>query len=333
MSTTVVTPQATEQTQQTQEAPAFDTAKYIQQRNEAKANAGKQVAIVTEPEKHAEPVVEPEKPVKVHDPRSLRRQINKYQKDAEYWRGRAETMQEFFGKNGATANSGKDAGDTTQDDAEPQRNQFPTEADYIRAATKWDRAQDAKTSQSKAEEAKKNDEFRAELEAMDAKTATDIETLFPDWDEVMQASAESEDAPELDWGKNPTLAGLFSRTPYRAAIIYTWAKDPEAMQKMIDLSSDPQKQISAFHRLEGKMEILYDSKQAAQAKKPKEDSKDRTHLAEAEKPGEPVAAVKTAKPKPSSVVAATGGSSAIPDAPAPGSPAWFQARNQRKYGR
>ncbi len=317
MSTTVI--------EQQTEAPVFDSAKFIAERN-----AGKVIEPVktaeTQVEKTKEPVkaeAEPEAAPRL--PRSVRREMNRLREELGYLRAKAEA-----------AEAKPTAAAAPKEDAEPIRKDFASDAEYLRATQKWDKAQEAKAAEKGSADTAQTEQFRAHLKAMDEKAAEDIKTLA-DWEEVSKAALEDEDAPEFDGTEHPTLMGMLAASDVKAFALYHFAKHPDEFQKMLDLTKDPNAQIKSFHRLEGRLEKMYDSvqkpAQGSEAEKPKED---RKHLAEAEpvkaKPGETAAGAIPAKPKPSSEVAARGGSPA-PDAPVPGTAAWNAMRNQAQFGR
>ncbi len=164
---------------------------------------------------------------------------------------------------------------------------------------------------------------------MDAKFLADAKTI-PDWDTVAAAAGEDEDAPQIDFVKDATLAGLIASSDERARILYHFATNPEALQSLIDLRETPREIIKRFHRLEGKVEKLYTSTQqepAAQAAETGKPAKeDRTHPAEGTPPGRTAVDRDVHKPRPSSEVAARGGS-APPAEPEIGSAAWMAQRN------
>lgn len=319
MSTTVV-----EQAQA--EAPVFDPKKFMEDRNAGKTPE-KPVAAEAQVEKTKEPVkVEAEPEAAPRLPRSVRRELNRLREEL----GAANERARLAAENKPAAK------EAPKEDAEPQRKDFGSDAEYLRAAQKWDKAQELKLAEKSTVESAQTEQFKAHLKAMDEKAAEDIK-LIPDWDAVSRAALEDEDAPEFDPTEHPMLMGMLAQSDMKAFALYHFAKHPDDLQKMLDLTKDPGAQIRSFHRLEGRLEKMYDSTQkaaqASEAEKPKED---RKHLAEAEpvkaKPGETAAGAIPAKPKPSSEVAARGGSPA-PDEPLPGTAAWIAKRNQAQYGK
>ncbi len=301
----------------TTETPAFDAKAFMESRNEGKTIEPPK-PVDSKPPAAAEP--EDHQP---RLPRSVRREMNKLREEIGSWKTRAELAE--AGKATAPAAAPKE-------DAEPQRSAYGTDAEYLRATQKWDKAQEAKTSTKTSEETQQQEAFVAHLQAMDTKAAEDMK-LLPDWDAVSKKAMEDEDAPEFAPAEHPTFVALLAQSDVKAFALYHFAKHPEQLEAMLELSKDPAAQIRSFHRLEGRLEKEYDSTQkaaqASEAGKPKED---RKHPAEAAKPGGTATGANPVKPKPSSEVAARGGSPA-PDEPAIGSPAWMLKRNQEQFGR
>ena len=315
MSTAVATPEETP----VGEVPAFDPKSFMEARNKG----AEPPKVEAKPDvKAAEPVkaVEPE-PSQPKLPRSVRRELNR--------------LREELGAAKALAGMAAEKPEMKADeDAEPTRAQFHTDAEYLRATQKWDRVQEAKQRTAEAATGTQSEQERTHLKAMDDKAAADI-ALMPDWDAVSKAATEDEDAPELVPAEHPTLMGLLATSDVRAFALYHFAKHPAELEAMLELSKSPGAQIRAFAKLEGKLEKVYSDSKAAQATDPEAGKKDRKNLAEADpekaKPGETAGGANPPKPKPSAEVAARGGSPA-PDEPAIGSPAWMLKRNQVQYG-
>ncbi len=348
MSTTVTTPI-------TEEKP-FDAKAHFKARNEAEqaARTGK------EPTKPAEVKTEPAKPTETklpedghetHLPRSARREINRLREEAAEARGRAKTLEELIAKGAIVTPNGKTTEVKADEDPEPKRENFATDREFDRACGKWDARQEAKKEIGKVvtsdEQAAELEEVRAEIAQMDAKSKTDIAEIFgqEEWDRVekksLEAAAAAKEAieageepespvPICDWSKHQTLYMLYVRSPERARIAYHFAVEPKDFQAMMDLTKTPDKQIAAFHRLEGRVERLYtakEKKEAAQASEPpKGETKDRTHSADASA-GRTQSERDALKPKPSAEVAARGGTVA-PETPAIGSKEWMAMRNR-----
>lgn len=315
--------------------PTFDAKAYIAAKQSGKPIAEAREA-ATKPAELAkvetrtleEPKEQP------HVSRSVRRQLNKAMTEAAELRGRLALLEEQGKAKPATA---------PVEEKEPQRAAFPAgdvgTAEFLRATQKWDKAQDAKVAGKTQAETQQIEELKTFLSEMDTKAEEAVKAL-PDWEKVQAAAAADEDAPEFMPDQHPTLMALLARSDMRAYVLYHFAKPEnyDALQALLD-EKDNGKLISSFHRLEGRLEKLYDSNKPtekkadkpAQGSKAEKPSEDRTHLAEAARPGEPQREV-PAKPKPSSEVSARGGSPA-PDEPRIGSPEWMAKRNQKLYGK
>jgi hypothetical protein len=300
------------------EEPVFDSKAFMEARNKGVP------AVVTEPEKPTpgkpEPVAtvkaeEPEQPRMSRSMSRLQRAIGREQAMREQLQAELDTLR------GSTRHA------APAEDAEPDRSDYGTDAEYLRATQKWDRQQEAKQQGQLAENAKDQESRAAYLQAMDEKAVADI-ALIPDWDEVAQNAKDDEDAPEFDPTQQKIFMALLSNSDVRAFALHHFAKHPNKLQEMLDLK--PAEQIRAFHRLEGRLEKAYDKPEAAQATPEK--GKTASTPQKPEGRAEPQQEVKPAKPKPSAEVAARGGSPA-PDEPAIGSVAWMQKRNQAQFGR
>jgi len=293
-----------------------DLKSFIEARN--KGEEIKKAAPVAEAK--GDPATEPEP--KRDSSRSMRRELNRLREEL----GAARALAELATK--------KDPAVEVKADAEPKRADFPAgevgSAEFLRAAQKWDKEQEAKTIAATQTDAAALAAKQEHWKELDAKTTADIK-LIPDWEAVMKASQEDEDAPEIGEGEQPVFMGLLIESDLRAFVAYHFAKHPDELQAMLDPAKTPEKQIRAFHRLEGRLEKEYAKSQPAAQAASETGKEDRKHPAEAEKPGGTAAGGQPAKPKPSSEVAARGGSPA-PDEPAIGSPAWMLKRNQEQYG-
>lgn len=331
MSSTVVNPQPAE------EPKPFDAKAFITARNsgkpiEAKTAETKPAAAETKP---AAIETEP------HLSRSARRDQNRLREEIGELKGRLKAYEELGlvkpGKEGA--GSGQSSTGATAD-PEPQRSQFATDAEHVRALSRWDARQEAAKLLGKQTEAQQSTQqleaYRDHLKAMDAKAAEDMKSIA-DWDTVAKEAAENEDAIEFSPDDHPTLMGLLASSDVKAFVLYHFAKNQEELQKMLDLTKTPDQQIRAFHRLEGRIEKLYsvssskEEKPAAQAAPPAKAEKDRISPEKAEQ-ARATAERDAQKPRPSTEVAARGGS-APPEEPAIGSAAWMARRNQAQYAK
>jgi len=321
------------------ETPKFDPIAYQKQANEQEQahRNGKPL----EPPV-AEKPKEPEKPKEAAGEetdtekerrvsRSDRRRLKAFEEAAE-WKGKAEALQSIVDRLGG--NKSEAAPPSGQDDPEPLRTAYSSDADYNRALGRWDARQEAKKEVSAVREEatakEQREQWESHLRAMSAKAQEDIKQ-FKDWDEVAKAAAESEDAIEWFPDQHPTLMGLIASSDIQATVTYHFAKHPEELQRMLEMSKDPQAQIRAFARLEGRIEKLYSSeepKKEVAAQAVEETLKDRTHPAEAQA-GRNSAVRDSGKPRPSTEVAARGGS-APPGDIRIGSPEWHRRENERE---
>lgn len=329
-----------------QAIPEFNPTDYLKQANERQAAqqsgkvlpviAAKAVEPIKETAKVEEKTTEQTKEAKEdHEaarlPRSARRELNRLREQAAEERGRRIALEEMIRGNGKQA-------EPKADDPEPQREQFATDSEYNRAAGRWDARQEAKKTVAEANKGTQAEKdqaaFTAHVVAMDKKAAEDIKSI-PDWDEVAKAASEDEDAPEFSAADHPEFVQMLSMSDVKARMLYHLAKNPDVFQKLLDMTGDFGAQLSAFKRLEGKVEMLYTAEQkqeAAQASdKGKAESKDRNHPAEAQA-GRNSLERDAQKSRPSTEVAARGGT-ATPEEPAIGSPAWMAKRNQVQFSR
>lgn len=318
MSTTIAPPVV--------EAPAFDAKAHIEARMNGKP-APQQQKPAEEPKPEAEAAPVEHAAPKGDSSRSQRRALRAAEKRT------AELVLEVLQKSGVVPSKKQEEAAETA--AEPKRADFPAgdegTAQFLRATTKFDKAQEMKQVETSQVEQESLREHYAEL---DAKAAKDIEDHFPDWDKLSKEWAANEDIKAVKYDDVPVVMGLLANSDLRSAVSYHWMQNPEAFLELCEMPGN--KQIAAFHRLEGRLEKEYSTKKAAPASEPEKAEKDRKHLAEEKPakatPGEPAAGGQPAKPKPSSEVVARGGSPPL-DTPPIGSAAWMAMRNQKVYGR
>ncbi len=318
--------------EQVVEQPKFNAIEHIQQANEAEA-ARRNGKPVVPPIKQAEPAREAKSPESEEEKdkrisRSDRRRL-KYVEEAAEERGRRLALEQVVATLGTKSEAPPPTG---TDDPEPQRSQYGSDAEHQRALGRWDARQEAKKEVSKVKEEstakEQREQWETHLREMDAKCLEDIKTI-PGWAEHAKQASENED---LDWdtSEHPTLFGLISSSDMKAFVLDYFSQHSDEFQKMLKMTSDTGSQIRAFARLEGRIEKMYSSdepnKPAAQAVE--ETLKDRTHPAEA-KAGRNSAERDASKPRPSTEVAARGGS-APPSDLRIGSPEWHQRENERE---
>jgi hypothetical protein len=319
------------------EAPKFDPIAYQQKANEqeqARRNGAPLIPPVKEPEKPKEAAKEAEKPAGEPDEdrdkrisRSDRRRLKAFEEAAE-WKGKAEALQAVLDRLGPTPVAAPPSG---SDDPEPQRSAYSSDAEYNRALGRWDARQE---TQKIVKESTQTAEQRAALQARvresNEKFNQDIEK-FPDWKEV-QAGIKAKMEQQIEDGEEPLgiasgshLDFLLNTSRQAAGIVYHWAKNPEVLEELLKMGDNDQ--TDAFRQLEGEVKVLYSFKQAAQAEE--KPPKDRTHPAEAQAGRNSASERDAGKPRPSTEVAARGGS-APPEEPRIGSPAWHQRENERE---
>ena len=226
-------------------------------------------------------------------------------------------------------------------DPEPERKNFASDAEYNRALGRWDARQEVAKATERVEtkltereqQAAELEQLRADIAASETQAQADIKELFPDWEQVSKEALDDPDAPEFTPAEHPMLMMMIARSDMKARVLYHFAKNPEALESMLGLTKTPDRQIAAFHRLEGRVEKLYDKPKVAQAAGKVQEER-ATHPAEANagRSKQSTSESDARKPRPSSEVAARGGT-AVPEEPAVGSAAWMAARNARTGGR
>lgn len=323
------------ETPKTEEKPAFNAAEWIKARNEGKQPPppGKPAEEPAATKGAASPAAKDDDDGgddKHPSSRSQRREANRLREQLGYERGRAEALQQLLERGYTpTAAAQKVEAEASGDaEKEPTRAQFQTDAEYYRAIGRFEARQTVKEEVHKVEERKAetqaDQQFQSVIDEANAKFEEDVKS-FPDWEEVKEKMFEV----EFDTAKQGTLFTLIAASDIRAKLFYHWGKNPDSFQELLKLS--PAGQIKAVHRLEGRLESMYNgSDTAAQAgRKPVEDRKPPEKPAQ----GRPSAVDRDIhKPRPSTEVAAKGGS-ATPEEPKIGSAAWMAARNARQFGR
>lgn len=308
------------------EKPAFDQAAYIRTENEKEA--ARRAGVPYVPPVAAPAKVETPEPPKLN--RADRRALNHAQQQLGAEKARREIAEAALAKlqtGGAPAPAAAAA--AADEDPEPKRQSFTTDAEYTRAASAWDRRQEAKGVAAKATETATNqqalDALQAEIVAADTKAVEDRK-LIPDWDAVRTAASESEDQPEFTPDEHPYLMRMIATSDVKAFVLHHLALHPEDMEKLLDSTNDLVAQTNIFRRLEGRVEKLHSS--APAAAKPAE-----------KKPAETEAERDAKKAKPSEADAPKGGSApSVELSPvlADGrtmNPAWKERENQRAAAR
>ena len=315
---------------------ALDVKAHLEQRNAAD-QARREGKEVPKPAAAAE-VVEESAVEKPHQAsRSERRLQNRLREEIGELRGRLKAYEELGMRPGSVPPAAVAAPVT---DPEPQRREFGTDAEYNRALGRWDARQEVAKATERVEtkltereqQAAELEQLRADIAASEIQAQADIKELFPDWEQVSKDALDDPDAPEFTPAEHPMLMMMIARSDMKARVLYHFAKNPEALEGMLGMTKTPDRQIAAFHRLEGRVEKLYDKPKVAQAAGKGQEER-ATHPAEANAGRSKSTSESDArKPRPSSEVAARGGT-AVPEEPAVGSAAWMAARNARTGGR
>lgn len=302
MSTAVVDPNAV-----AADKP-FDVRAHINAANSAEeaTRSGKPPVKIDDPEPAKPGVVAVKSPEEAEDeeaqqvaklPRSVRRELNQLRHKLGVEEGRRLALESLLGKDAASkvlAGEPK-AEEKPAEDPEPQRSAFADDASYNRAMGKWDARQEAAKLETKlrGEQAQSEEleSLKSQIEATKQRADAEIKELFPDFEEVRAAATVENGQPAFSWDDHAQLAYLQATSEVAARIAYFWMKHPEDLKKILAMTkSDPQGQIGAFRRLEGRVEMMYTAKQAekpADKKPPAETAADRD--AKLARPSEAVA--------------------------------------------
>lgn len=248
----------------------FDHVEYNRKANEAEAAArsGKPAPavtapVVTDPAKPGEPEKPKTDPAPVVVPKHIRRQMRQLIEEKAKLEGRLEAFSEMGLKPGE-----KKVEPAAGADPEPTRDQFGTDAEYSIALGRWDaRTETRKVLATKDEETaatQKLEELKASIRTADEKMEAD-KAQFPDWAEVAAAAKEV----EVNWDEHSILYVNLAASDVKAALLYHFAKNPEALQALLDAGADSVKQDRMFRRLEGNVEKMYTSEKPKEAVKPK----------------------------------------------------------------
>lgn len=353
MSTTVVTPPA-------EAAQEFDVAKYMQEQNErdeaariarttppaipAKAEPAKEEPKVEAKVEEAEApkVEEPTKPP-AKEPRSGNlhdRHFRRMLRDNALELGRERTLREQLEARLAELEKSKggDPAKSSEQDPEPQRADFASDAEFLRAAGRWDARLEARKEFSKAEAerqaARSQEQYVQRVAAMDEKAADD-RSIFDDWDDAVKEAQKSD---ALKFTPTQTMTALFETSNVRSAVLYYLCKHPNAMKALEAHKENAAEQIQEFRRIEGRAETLYNreaKKQKEEAAASEKEKAAPVKVAEkAHEPPRPTAAELDAKkPQPTAAITPKGGST--PDSkPSPFledgvtiNPVWLASRN------
>jgi len=298
--------------------PVFNPQKFVEARN-----AGKEVerAVPGKPEE-AKPLDKEaqEEQTERNLPRHVRREMNKLREEAAFARGQLEAMKAMGAKPEV-----KEAAKV--EDPEPKRADFPEgtagDAHDVKLKIAAMQEETKRVLATKEESEASTRQIQAAIEQANKNFAKDMETYKPEWEKVLAETAEDEDAPKFDPNDQPGLTMLLATSEVQMPIWTYLAKNPEQLQKLIDLKDKPTEQIQLFRRLEGRSESMYtmSKKEVAQASgNTEKEAQNNAHSSE--KAGQA-----RAKPRPTADVAARGGSAAS-ELPKPGTKEWVMMRNE-----
>lgn len=305
------------------EKPVFDSAAFILEQNEKEA--ARRAGVPYVPKVAAAPAAAAAAVEQPKLNRADRRALNHAQQQLGAEKARREIAEAELAtlKKGAAAPAAEAVVD---EDPEPRRQSFTTDAEYTRAVGAWDRRKEAKDAAAKGAEATANQKalqvLQDEIVAADTKAVQD-QKLIPDWDAVKLAASESDDQPEFTPAEHPYLMRMIATSDVKAFVLHHLALHPEDMEKLLDATSDLVTQTNLFRRLEGRVEKLHSSVAKPADKKPAETEAERD----------------AKKAKPSEADAPKGGSApAVELSPtlADGktmNPAWKERENARAAGR
>lgn len=291
--------------QQVEQPKPFDAFAHIKASNEAD-EARRQGKQPPTPAKPAEPAVaKPTEPVESEGTRdgqhlatkSQRRMLTLAQKEASEERGKRLALESLIEKGVITPAAAAKVSDAPKEPEEPKRASYPDDAAFYKAISKYYGDKAAKDAVATVEEKQAQADVAAKVqrdyEAADAKVKTDILERFEDWAEVSKAAMEAAEKrmDESEDGKDPLTIGrpetqtfnqMFHLSKQKAALMYHFAKNPDALGDFLGMEDGSIDQILAFKELEGELKVLYPKKQA----KPAETAADRD--AKKAKPSEAV---------------------------------------------
>jgi hypothetical protein len=249
--------------------PVFDFAAWKAEQDKTELSARKGTPTeTTPPAAPATPAAETSKtppPAKTEPPaaaegedeeltltRAQRRRIRNAEKERDQALGRLAAYEEMA-KNGllktATADSTPAAPSTPA--GPPQRADFETESAFAIAVSRFEAQQAVATSDEKRaqEAAEEQDRLATQAAIAEANAAFENQKAeYPDLDEAIESLKEV----PFNANEQGTLLMLIAKSPERAGIAVHWHQNPESLKYIMGL--DPEKQISAFQRLEGRIE-------------------------------------------------------------------------------
>ena len=323
MGTTAVNPETSQE---------FDLQAFMARRNappDPSAEVKEEPKAKEEPKpevKAADP--EPEPPVKVEDPKP---EAKPRPSRRERWLlkqlGKQEAVNEQLNSRLAEIEAKSKGGDPATEaeavktDPEPQRADFSSEAEFVRALGPWVAHHEAKqfidAENKRQTELRTQEGYQRHVKAMDAKEDEDM-LVFDDWNEVKKAALEAKTPLHL----TPALTECLAASDKRAAVKHFLCTHPEASKRfesLFELNSKgeqtPQSranQIQEFLRIEGRCEAYIDKyleKKARAEEKAKEKPASEVKKEEPPPKPKPTAEERDAKKAaPSAAISPRGGS-------------------------
>jgi hypothetical protein len=270
----------------------------------------------------AKPEGEPEAETESHRVSRSTRRLLRQLGEAE---GRAKVLEELVLAGKSAPGKAPEAAEKKDEDPAPKQADYSDFDAYHADLTKWQARQEVGKQMAVQQELKALEERLAVVD----KQAREDAKLLPDFQAVAQEAekaVENGEAPVFDTGapEHQQLVYLLETSDLKAFILYHLAKNPEEMEKALELSQKPQEQIRWFHRLEGALEREYRDLRAA--KKSVDEKKPPASAAERD----------AKKPRPSESVAVHGGSApAVQVSPVLEdgktlNPAWKDRANERE---
>lgn len=244
-----------------------------------------------------------------------RRRMNQLIKDAAMARGRAEAYEQFL-KNGKVGEAPKE--ESVKAEVEPKREDFKTDAEYAAAVARFAAKQETKSATAQADAVKA---MQADLDVANEAYKEQVK-LIPDWDKVF--------AKVKDVQLSENAQTLLATSEFSAFIIEYFANNPDAVKTFEELNSNIVKQRAFFHRIEGRVETIYNDRKA-KAEEAAKGKKDDKVDDKKEKPSQAERDLKKAAPSES--ITPKGGTQTNGDIPMMMedgktlNPAWKAARN------
>ena len=238
-----------------------------------------------EPPKVEEAKVEPPKPHASRRERWLLKQLGKQEALTEQLNARLAEL-EAKSKGGDPATEPE----AVKTDPEPQRADFASEAEFVRALGGWvarhETKQTLEAENKKQAELRHQDEYLQRVKAMDEKATKDRE-IFDDWDEVADAGLKNKD---IKMEMTETMTALLATSDQRSAMLHYLTTHPDAVKRLEGFKDSPADQIQEFRRIEGRVESYVEKylEKKAKAEK-KEDPKPPAAEVKKEEPPKPKA--------------------------------------------